>query len=108
MAAPTSYPSWVFNSTQNATQTVATVAQFNALPSPGVWTTTPFAAGVGGAPFDTLINGTGLLQVIGDRLQQILVENRMGNAVLLSGLNLSDDYIAWRADFVANDSSLTS
>ena len=109
MAAPTSYPSAVFNQTQNVSNLVVnTVQQFNALPAPGVWTTTPYLPNAGGAPFDTLVNGSGLLQVIGDRLQQSLIENRLSNAILLAGLNMSDDYIAWRADFLANDSSLTS
>ncbi len=109
MAAPTSYPSFVFNSAQQASLIVTTVAQFTALPSPGIWTTTPFPPGQGGAPFDTLVNGSGLLQVIGDRLQQILIENRVQNQLMQFGFNLSDDPVqSLRPDILANDSSLTS
>lgn len=101
MAAPTGYPSYVYNSTQLASLVVNTVAAFNALPGPGVWTTTPFA-GVSGIPADPGLTDTDT------RLQQILIENRLGNAILLAGLNLSDDYITWRADFLNNDSGLTT
>lgn len=101
MAAPTGYPSYAYNSTQQSTVIVNTVAQFNALPAPGVWTTTPYA-GVSGIPADPGLTDTDV------RLQQILIENRLGNAILLAGLNLSDDYLTWRADFLANDSGLTT
>lgn len=101
MAAPTSYPSYVYNSTQMSTLVVANVAAFNALPAPGVWTTTPFP-GVSGIPADPGLTDTDT------RLQQILIENRLSNAILLSGLNLSDDYLTWRQDFLANDSGLTT
>lgn len=101
MAAPTSYPSWIYNSTQLSTLIVTNVAAFNALPGPGVWTTTPYA-GVSGIPADPGFTDTDV------RLQQSLIEQRMTNAILLAGLNLSDDYLTWRADFLANDSGLTT
>lgn len=101
MAAPTGYPSWVFNAIQNASLIVPNVAAFNALPAPGVWTTTPFP-GAAGIPTDPGLTDTDI------RLQQILIENRMSNAILLSGFNLPDEYLPWRADFLANDSGLTT
>lgn len=101
MAAPTGYPSYVYNATQLTSLVVQNVAAFNALPGPGVWTTTPFV-GVSGIPTDPGLTDTDI------RLQQILIENRMSNAILLSGFTMSDDYIAWRADFLANDSGLTT
>ena len=110
MAAPTSYPSAVFNQTQNISNLIVNNVQaFNALPAPGVWTTTPFLPNAGGAPFDTLVNGTGLLQVIGDRLQQIMIENRVQSQLMQFGFNLSDDPVTQiRPDVLLNDSSLTS
>lgn len=102
MAAPTSYPSWAYNATQFAALIVNNVAAFNALPAPGVWTTTPFP-GVGGiAPTDPGLTDTDI------RLQQILVESRLGNNLLAMLGPFSDDLTAWRQDIVANDSSLTS
>lgn len=101
MAAPTSYPSYVYNSTQSATVVVNTVAQFNALPSPGTWTTTPFA-GVSGIPADPGLTDTDV------RLQQILIESRLGNNLLAALASMPDDLLAWRQDIVANDSGLTT
>lgn len=101
MAAPNGYPSWVYNSTQLSSLIVQNVAAFNALPTPGVWTTTPFL-GVSGIPTDPGLTDTDI------RLQQILIENRMSNALLTWGFNLSDDLPTLRADFLANDSGLTS
>lgn len=101
MAAPTSYPSYVYNSTQQSTLVVSTVAAFNALPAPGVWTTTPYA-GVSGIPADPGLTDTDV------RLQQILVESRLGNNLLAALGSISDDLLAWRQDIVANDSGLTT
>ncbi len=101
MAAPTSYPSYVYNSTQSATLVVSTVAQFNALPAPGTWTTTPFP-GVSGIPADPGLTDTDV------RLQQILVENRLGNNLLAMLGSFSDDLLTWRQDIAANDSGLTT
>lgn len=101
MAAPTGYPSYAYNSTQQSTVIVQNVAAFNALPAPGVWTTTPYP-GVSGIPADPNLTDTDV------RLQQILIENRLANAIMLSGFNLSDDYLTWRQDFLANDSGLTT
>lgn len=101
MAAPTGYPSWVYNSTQSTSLIVTTVAAFNALPAPGTWTTTPFP-GVSGIPADPGLTDTDV------RLQQILVESRLGNNLLAMLGPFPDDLIAWRQDIVANDSGLTT
>jgi hypothetical protein len=101
MAAPTSYPSYAYNSTQLSTVIVANVTQFNALPAPGVWTTTPYA-GVSGIPADPGLTDTDV------RLQQILVESRLGNNLLAMLGSFTDDLLTWRQDIVANDSGLTT
>lgn len=101
MAAPTGYPSWVYNATQFTALIVPNVAAFNALPTPGVWTTTPYP-GLNGFPTDPGLTDTDI------RLQQILVEARLGNNLLAMLGPFPDDLIAWRQDIVANDSSLTS
>ena len=101
MAAPTSYPSYAYNSTQQSTVVVANVAAFNALPGPGTWTTTPYP-GVSGIPADPGLTDTDV------RLQQILDENRLGNNLLAMLGSFSDDLVAWRQDIAANDSGLTT
>lgn len=102
MAAPTSYPSYAYNSTQLSAIIVQNVAQFNALPGPGVWTTTPYA-GISGIPTDPNLTDTDI------RLQQILVESRVQSQLLQFGFGLVDDPVTQiRPDVLANDSSLTS
>jgi len=101
MAAPTSYPSFVYNSTQQSTLIVTTVAAFNALPAPGTWTTTPYP-GVSGIPADPGLTDTDV------RLQQLLVEARLGNNLLAMLGSFSDDLLTWRQDIVSNDSGLTT
>lgn len=102
MPAPTGYPSWVYNATQLTQQIVQTVAQFNALPLPGVWTTTPYV-GTSGIPTDPGLTDTDI------RLQQILIESRISNQLLAWGFNLSDDpQTQMRPDVLANDSGLTT
>lgn len=102
MAAPTGYPSWVYNATQASSLIVANVAAFNALPSPGVWTTTPYP-GTSGIPTDPGLTDTDI------RLQQILIESRVTNQLLQFGFNLMDDpVLQLRPDILLNDSSLTS
>ena len=102
MAAPTGYPSWVYNSTQQSSLIVANVAAFNALGGNGTWTTTPYL-GVSGIPTDPNLTDTDI------RLQQILIENRIQNQLLQFGFNLVDDPVTQlRPDVLANDSSLTS
>ena len=101
MAAPTGYPSWVYNSAQNTSLIVANVAAFNALGGSGTWTTTPFP-GVSGIPADPGLTDTDV------RLQQILIENRLSNNILAAIGSMPDDLLAWRQDIVANDSSLTT
>ena len=102
MAAPTSYPSYAYNSTQLSTVIVANVAAFNALPAPGIWTTTPYA-GVSGIPTDPGLTDTDI------RLQQILIENRISNQLMQFGFNIVDDPVTQlRPDILANDSGLTT
>lgn len=101
MAAPTSYPSYAYNPTQLSTVIVANVAAFNALPGPGVWTTTPYA-GVSGIPADPGLTDTDI------RLQQILIENRVSNQLLQFIGNLTDDPVELRAEILAGDSGLTT
>lgn len=103
MAAPTGYPSWVYNATQFTSLIVPNVAAFNALPAPGVWTTTPFPGVSGIAPFDPGFTDTDI------RLQQILIENRIQNQLLTYIGGIPDDPLSQlRPDILANDSSLTS
>lgn len=102
MAAPTSYPSWAYNATQQSALIVQNVAAFNALPAPGVWTTTPYP-GLNGYPTDLGLTDTDI------RLQQILIESRISNQLLTYLGNLPDDPASQlRLDILANDSSLTS
>lgn len=101
MAAPTGYPSWVYNSTQLVSVIIPSVAAFNALPGPGVWTTTPYA-GISGIPADPGLTDTDV------RLQQILVESRLTNNLLTVMGTISDDLLTWRQDIAANDSGLTT
>src|SRR5262245_25245692 len=102
MPAPNGYPSWVYNSTQLASLIVNTVAQFNALPGPGTWTTQPFV-GTSGILTDPGLTDTDI------RLQQILIEARISNQLLQFGFNLMDDPVTQlRPDILANDSGLTT
>ena len=102
MAAPTSYPSYAYNQTQNVAVIVNTVAAFNALGGLGTWTTTPFAA-PGTNPSDTGFS------VTDTRLQQILVESRVQSQLLQFGFGLVDDPVTQiRPDILANDSGLTT
>lgn len=109
MAAPTSFPSWSYNPTQAAV-VVQSLTAFNALPGPGIWSATPYTpTPLLGAPYDSLVAGTGLLQVIGIRLEQILIENRVQNQMMQFGFGLGTDPVTeLRPDVLANDSSLSS
>lgn len=100
--APTSYPSYAYNSTQLVSVVVANVAAWTALPGPGTWQTYPYA-GISGIPTDPGLTDTDI------RLQQILIENRIANQLLQVGLGVVDDPVTQlRPDILANDSSLTS
>lgn len=101
MAAPTSYPSYAYNATQLVAIIVNNAAAFNALPGPGVWTTTPYV-GIGGIPTDPGLTDTDI------RLQQILIESRVLNQLITFGFNLIEDPAELRAEVLAGDSSLTS
>src|SRR5882762_2116457 len=102
MAAPTGYPSYVYNSTQNTALIVNNVAAFNALGGAGTWTTTPYP-GISSIPTDPGLTDTDI------RLQQILIESRVTNWLLQIGMNISDDPVnQLRPDILANDSGLTS
>lgn len=99
MAAPTGYPSWVYNSTQQSSLVVTSLAAFNALPAPGVWTTTPYP-GTGGFPTDPNES------ITDSYLRALLIENRLGNQLLTYIGNLPDDPATQlRPDISANDSS---
>jgi hypothetical protein len=103
MAAPTSYPSWVYNSTQISSLIVTSLAAFNALSGAGTWTTTPFVGVPGSVPTDPGFTDTDI------RLQQMLIEQRITNQMLAIGFNVVDDPLTQiRPDILANDSSLTS
>ena len=101
MAAPTSYPSWAYNAVQPA-QIVLNVTQFNALPAPGPWGTVPFASSTSGIPVDPGFTDTDT------RLQQSLIEQRITNLLLYTGLNSNDELTALRAEVLALDSGLAS
>jgi hypothetical protein len=99
MAAPTSYPSYAYNSTQFASLIVNTAAQFNALGGLGIWTTTPFP-GLFPNPADP---GETITDAY---LRAMLIENRIQNQLLASGFNSPDDPATQlRPDISANDSS---
>ena len=102
MAAPTGYPSWVYNSVQFSSLIVANVAQFNALSGAGTWTTTPFVGIPGSVPTDPNLTDTDI------RLQQSLIEQRLTNNLLAMIAQTPDDLVAWRQDIVNNDSGLTT
>ncbi len=112
MAAPNGFPSWAYNSAGQSPLIVFSLAAFNALPGPGTWSATPFAAASTGstAPFDTLTNGTGTYQVTDIRLQQQLIEARISNQYLaILAAPFGDDPLTiLRPDVLANDASLTS
>jgi hypothetical protein len=110
MAAPNGYPSWAYNSAGQPAVIVTSLTQFNALPTPGTWSATPFpAATTPSAPYDTFNSGTGTMQVTDIRLQQQLVEARVANMILSQMLGNADDLQqVLRPDVLANDSSLTS
>ena len=102
MAAPTGYPSWVYNSAQSSSLIVLNVAQFNALSGAGTWTTTPFVGIPGSVPTDPNLTDTDI------RLRQSLVEQRLTNNLLAMIAEAPDDLVAWRLDIVNNDSGLTT
>lgn len=100
--APTSYPSWAYNSTQLTQLQVANVQAWNALPGPGTWQAYPYV-GISGIPTDPGLTDTDI------RLQQILIENRIANQLLQIGLGVTDDPVTQlRPDILANDSGLTT
>ena len=101
MAAPTSYPSWIYNQTQPA-QIIPNVAQFNALPAPGTWTTTPYPLPSPTPPFDPGLQDTDI------RLQQMLIELRVLNLMTSVGFNNTEELSALRGEVLTLDSSLTS
>ena len=102
MAAPTGYPSWVYNSAQSSSLVVPNLAAFNALSGAGTWTTTPFVGIPGSVPTDPNLTDTDI------RLQQSLVEQRLTNNLLAMIAQTPDDLLGWRQDIVNNDSGLTT
>ena len=102
MAAPTGYPSWVYNSTQNVSLIVQTVAEFNALTTPGTWTTTPFEAD------DDDEADTGFT-ITDTYLKNLLIEMRVQNYLIADGMQQKDDVQQRiRPDVAANDIALTA
>jgi len=100
--APSSYPSWAYNSTQQAQLQVANLQAWLALPGPGTWQTYPYP-GLSGIPTDPGLTDTDI------RLQQILIEARVQSQLLQIGLGVVDDPVTQlRPDILANDSSLSS
>ncbi len=100
--APTSYPSYAYNSTQLLQVVVNNVQQWNALPSPGTWQTFPYP-GLIAFPTDPGLEDTDAW------LRSILVENRITNQMLQFGMNVMDDPVTQlRPDVLANDSSIAS
>ena len=95
------FPSWAYNATQPA-QIVASQAALTALGSG--WQTTPFPPTPPvSVPFDLNLPTTDT------RLQQILIEARVGNLLLAQGLNIADDPAGvMRAEVLANDSGLAT
>jgi hypothetical protein len=111
MAAPTSFPSWAYNSAGQPALIVPSLTAFNALLGPGTWSSTPFstATPVPPAPYDTYVLGTGTDQVLAIRMQQLLVEARAQSEMMAQAFLLNDDPVTiMRPDILANDASLTS
>lgn len=103
MAAPTGYPSFAYNPTQPAV-IVQSLAQFNLLPPPGVWSSTPYPAVPPSTPSDP-----GFI-ITDARLQQLLIELRIANQLQQQGFNLPADVdmTGLRAEIALTDSSITS
>ena len=107
MAAPTSFPSWAYNSLGNTVQPpviVQSLTAFNALLGPGTWSATPTGTSLpNNVPADTGLTVTDI------RLQQLLIEACIQSQYFQTLLNSSDDAVTlMRPDILANDSSLTS
>lgn len=102
MAAPNGYPSWAYNGPPSfqSSVIVTSLAQFNALGGPGVWSATPFPGAPGSNPSDPG-------ETITDSyLRALLIENRVQSALQASGFNSPDDPVTQlRPDISANDSS---
>jgi len=97
------YPSYAYNSAGQPAVIVASQAAFQALGGVGTWALTPFATAVSSAPVDVGFSNTDI------RLQQMLIEQRLTNQLLVNGLNIADDpQTQYRPDILANDSSLVT
>src|SRR5258708_525886 len=99
------FPTWAYNQVsvnQSSPVIVQTQAALTALGS--AWSTTPYPVTPGSPPpYDQN------LQTTDTRLQQLLVEQRMTNQLLVIGMNITDDpQTQLRPDILANDSSLTT
>ncbi len=95
------FPSWAYNATQ-AAQIVASQAAFTALGAG--WSFSPFAPPGQIAPIDT----TPVLTATDIRLQQSLIEQRITNLLLNTGLNSPDELTALRAEVLALDGGLAT
>lgn len=99
------FPTWAYNQisvNQASPQIVANQAALTLLGS--AWATTPYpVTPISPAPFDQGF------QTTDTRLQQLLVEQRLTNQLLVIGMNIADDpQTQLRPDILLNDSSLTS
>lgn len=99
------FPTWAYNQVsvnQASPQLVADQAALTALGS--AWATTPYpVTPISPPPYDQGF------QTTDSRLQQILVEARMTNNLLVQGFSIADDpKTQLRPDILANDSSLTT
>lgn len=101
MAAPTGYPSWVYNSTQLSSLIVQNVAAFTALGGLGTWTTTPYSTTSSTADANFSITDT--------YLKNLLIEARVQNYMLQGTLGIVDDVQSViRPDVAVNDVALTA
>lgn len=106
MAAPSgspAYPSWAFNSAGQPAVIVLSLAAFNALPAPGIWSASPYPTVPPTVPSDP-----GFI-ILDTRQQQLLIESRIQTMILAQGFGIVDDpQTLLRADVLANDSSVST
>jgi hypothetical protein len=100
------FPSYAYNSAGQSSVIVQNQTAFQALAGPGAWSFTPFPIATVTAPQDTI---PGVLSATDVRLQQMLIELRVMNQVLVNGLGVQDDpALSLRPDILANDSGLNT
>lgn len=99
------FPTWAYNQVsvnQASPKIVTTQADLTALGS--AWAVTPYpVTPISPPPYDQGF------QTTDTRLQQLLVEQRITNQLLVIGMNIADDpQTQLRPDILLNDSSLTT